>query len=323
MSEENKQENTNINNINNIDNEENNNQKKSNKRRRKELIECEYEENENIFNNNDFEIIQNTDIKEPYITQTSNNKEKDNNEKKYKTIEKNQPNNSPFKDNTVLQEKLKKIFLNRDKIKFQYTKQELPENLKYHSDDSDASDSPGLLKSKLLKKENNKEKENNLIVNISEVKREQINKESIENNNEKKNLNEEKFKDIDNIKDENIISPIDINKVNEFDSPQISNIISKKNGYNSEKILESNNDKNKITSNLISKVEQCINDKTNENEDKNNIKNLNNNEETLKIEYNKKTEIKRNELINKIKLESIKDENHEKDINNKNCLKNT
>ena len=318
MSEENKQENTNINNINNIDNEENNNQKKSNKRRRKELIECEYEENENIFNNNDFEIIQNTDIKEPYITQTSNNKEKDNNEKKYKTIEKNQPNNSPFKDNTVLQEKLKKIFLNRDKIKFQYTKQELPENLKYHSDDSDASDSPGLLKSKLLKKENNKEKENNLIVNISEVKSEQINKESIENNNEKKNLNEEKFKDIDNIKDENIISPIDINKVNEFDSPQISNIISKKNGYNSEKILESNNDKNKITSNLISKVEQCINDKTNENEDKNNIKNLNNNEETLKIEYNKKTEIKRNELINKIKLESIKDENHEKDINNKN-----
>ncbi len=318
MSEENKQENTNINNINNIDNEENNNQKKSNKRRRKELIECEYEENENIFNNNDFEIIQNTDIKEPYITQTSNNKEKDNNEKKYKTIEKNQPNNSPFKDNTVLQEKLKKIFLNRDKMKFQYTKQELPENLKYHSDDSDASDSPGLLKSKLLKKENNKEKENNLIVNISEVKSEQINKESIENNKEKKNLNEEKFKDIDNIKDENIISPIDINKVNEFDSPQISNIISKKNGYNSEKILESNNDKNKITSNLISKVEQCINDKTNENEDKNNIKNLNNNEETLKIEYNKKTEIKRNELINKIKLESIKDENHEKDINNKN-----
>jgi Dullard-like phosphatase family protein len=318
MSEENKQENTNINNINNIDNEENNNQKKSNKRRRKELIECEYEESENIFNNNDFEIIQNTDIKEPYITQTSNNKEKDNNEKKYKTIEKNQPNNSPFKDNTVLQEKLKKIFLNRDKMKFQYTKQELPENLKYHSDDSDASDSPGLLKSKLLKKENNKEKENNLIVNISEVKSEQINKESIENNNEKKNLNEEKFKDIDNIKDENIISPIDINKVNEFDSPQISNIISKKNGYNSEKILESNNDKNKITSNLISKVEQRINDKTNENEDKNNIKNLNNNEETLKIEYNKKTEIKRNELINKIKLESIKDENHEKDINNKN-----
>ena len=318
MSEENKQENTNINNINNIDNEENNNQKKSNKRRRKELIECEYEENENIFNNNDFEIIQNTDIKEPYITQTSNNKEKDNNEKKYKTIEKNQPNNSPFKDNTILQEKLKKIFLNRDKMKFQYTKQELPENLKYHSDDSDASDSPGLRKSKLLKKENNKEKENNLIVNISEVKSEQINKESIENNNEKKNLNEEKFKDIDNIKDENIISPIDINKVNEFDSPQISNIISKKNGYNSEKILESNNDKNKITSNLISKVEQCINDKTNENEDKNNIKNLNNNEETLKIEYNKKTEIKRNELINKIKLESIKDENHEKDINNKN-----
>ena len=90
--------------------------------------------------------------------QTSNNKEKDNNEKKYKTIEKKQPNNSPFKDNTVLQEKLKKIFLNRDKIKFQYTKQELPENLKYHSDDSDASDSPGLLKSKLLKKEKKRRK---------------------------------------------------------------------------------------------------------------------------------------------------------------------
>ena len=65
---------------------------------------------------------------------------------------------------------------------------------------------------------------------------------------------------------------------------------------------------------LIGYVIIWANDKTNENEDKNNIKNLNNNEETLKIEYNKKTEIKRNELINKIKLESIKDENHEKDI---------
>ena len=55
---------------------------------KEEIKVTEYEENENIFNNNDFEIIQNTDIKEPYITQTSNNKEKDNNEKKYSKREK-------------------------------------------------------------------------------------------------------------------------------------------------------------------------------------------------------------------------------------------
>ena len=44
--------------------------------------------------------------------------------------------------------------MNRDKLKFQYTKQDIPDSLKYHSDDSDSSEVSGLRKSKILKKNN-------------------------------------------------------------------------------------------------------------------------------------------------------------------------
>ena len=59
---------------------------------------------------------------------------------KFNTIDKNKAGNSPIKDNPALQEKLKKIFMKRDKLKFQYMKQDIPDSLKYHSDDSDSSD---------------------------------------------------------------------------------------------------------------------------------------------------------------------------------------
>ena len=56
------------------------------------------------------------------------------------------------KSNTTLQEKLKKIFMNRDKVKFQYAKQDIPDNLKYHSDESETSENEELRKSKASKK---------------------------------------------------------------------------------------------------------------------------------------------------------------------------
>ena len=77
---------------------------------------------------------------------------------KFRTQDKNQNSHSPFKNNLLIQEKLKKIFLNRDKIKFKYTKQELPDNLKYHSDDSDNSEEFGIRHSKILKEKNNNNK---------------------------------------------------------------------------------------------------------------------------------------------------------------------
>ena len=389
MSEENFKEDMDIdnNNINNQNDGENNSQKKSNKRRRKELIDSDIiDDNENINNNNEFKIIQNEElIKEENITNTNTKEIVINNhdEKKYKTIEHSKTNKSPFKDNSVLQEKLKKIFLNRDKNKFHYTKQELPENLKYHSDDSDSSESPGLRKSKLLKKENsdNKQKENNLIIEISDKKNIDNNKEPKEdkedNNTQKKNLNEEKYKVIDIKEDEeNLIMSdvIDQSNNNNKEVKQLSNVVDNSNknqifqlsinlnnsnqnsnslsnsnssevpifsnvitifDNNNEKILESNQDKINITSNLVSKNEnnQIIDKKNNseekekteilnkdkefkEIEDKGEIKDINNNEDTLKIKYNEKAEIKRNQLINQIKKDSIKYENKENEINN-------
>ena len=57
---------------------------------------------------------------------------------------------------------LKKIFLNRDKLKFQYTKQDIPDNLKYHSDDSETSEVSGLRKSKISKVNNINDNNQNL-----------------------------------------------------------------------------------------------------------------------------------------------------------------
>ena len=61
--------------------------------------------------------------------------------------------NTTTKKNSILQEKLKKIFLVREKMKYEYNKQEIPENLKYHSD-SDSSEMSEL-------KNNTNQKENN------------------------------------------------------------------------------------------------------------------------------------------------------------------
>ena len=80
----------------------------------------------------------------------------------FHTLDKNNERNSPNKKNLELQEKLKKIFLiDRDKLKFQYTKQYIPDNLKYHSDDSDGSEISGSRKSKISKKKDELFKDNN------------------------------------------------------------------------------------------------------------------------------------------------------------------
>ena len=55
-------------------------------------------------------------------------------DKNKEDINKNNDKKFNIKTNSVLQEKLKKIFLDREKRKFEYNKQEIPESLKYHSD---------------------------------------------------------------------------------------------------------------------------------------------------------------------------------------------
>ena len=152
------------------------------KRRRKDLINIDSDNDEKISNKNiPLQKIQNEESKEPenieYKNENINSKIINN---KFNTLDKNIPEPTSTKDNSTLQEKLKKIFMNRDKLKFQYTKQDIPDNLKYHSDDSESSDKSGLRKSKISKK-NNVNNSNNSNFNLYS------NRESKKSSNKHKN----------------------------------------------------------------------------------------------------------------------------------------
>jgi len=123
-------------------------------RKRKELINADSDNEENITNKNiALQIINKEESKgdenNDYKNERLASKYGGN---KFNTIERNNVGGSPLKNNSTLQEKLKKIFLNRDKLKFQYSKQEIPDNLKYNSDDSESSDISGLRKSRKSRK---------------------------------------------------------------------------------------------------------------------------------------------------------------------------
>ena len=154
-------------------------------RKRKELINTESDKEEDI-------EVTNTKIQIEESKEIENNDFSQNNIKtqyefnKYNTIEKNINNknndNLANKSNTTLQEKLKKIFINRDKVKFQYAKQDIPDNLKYHSDESETSENEELRKSKASKKKtpiiSSSKKDKDIIYSKQ--------KESIKNSNKKK-----------------------------------------------------------------------------------------------------------------------------------------
>ena len=127
-------------------------------RKRKRLINQESDEDEDILNNNiPLQKIQKEESKEQETIQNRTKNIKSNyKEDKFNTMDINKMGGTTvkIKDNSFLQEKLKKIFLNRDKLKFQYSKQDIPDNLKYHSDDSETSEKSGFRKSKITKANN-------------------------------------------------------------------------------------------------------------------------------------------------------------------------
>ena len=301
--------------------------KVSNKRRRKELIDFDNEE-EKIINNeykNKINTVQKEDLKEKNIIEIKKNIDmNDSCNNNFKTLDKCQNSHSPFRNNLVLQEKLKKIFLNREKMQFQYKKQEIPDYLKYHSDDSDNSEN-----SELRKKENNNNKESNLIANISDNKYNENNDEKInmnknsinnENKSEKKleEINEELKKDLnfkykeDSIQDEendnnikeNLIKKEELLENNLFIEkneiiPKKENII-EKNYLNKEKKEKSNDDlkNNKKDDNNDIQIKQEINEGIN-----------------LNIYNNKDTENKnkRNKLTISVNKNDYKEQNNKKE----------
>ena len=271
------------------------------RRKRRELINSDSESNDNRNeDNNNIPNNNNEEAKEEEIEIENNNTRKPKySNNRFKTLDRN-IENSPPKDNLALQEKLKKIFMNRDKLKFQYTKQDIPDNLKYHSDDSDSSEVSGLRKSKISKKNNDlfkeKNKENELKTTIKKSNRNSINND---NNNENENK-----KDNSNKKEENVKS------IKKSDGKK------KFNSYNSSS--NSNNNKNKedektITNNY-DKKRFHFDDNKNKNDNHEENEENKENENNLEIDNeNKKDEETKNLLQ---KFEKDKNDNEIEEINN-------
>ena len=125
-------------------------------RRRKELINTDSDKKENLQAKNlSSQKKNNEESKEDETDYSKNNRI---NHFGNNAIERSKADGSPLKDNLTLQEKLKKIFMNRDKLNVQPLIQDIPESLKYNSDDSDDDDISKLRKSNNSKKSNKKEK---------------------------------------------------------------------------------------------------------------------------------------------------------------------
>ena len=95
-----------------------------------------------------------------------NSPKRKNEEKDEDSEEKDDSKKNKSTKELELQKKLKFIFNEvREKGKYEYNKQEIPENLKYHSDESDSSEVSGMKKSNMSKKadknNNNDNKDNN------------------------------------------------------------------------------------------------------------------------------------------------------------------
>jgi len=266
-------------------------------RKRKELINIDSDKDEKITNKNiSLQKIQNEESKEQeniqYINENMNSKYINN---KYNTIDKNNVGcvgGTSKKDNSTLQEKLKKIFMNRDKLKFQYTKQDIPDNLKYNSDESESSEISGLKKSKISKKSHNSHNSN---INIYS------NHESKRNSNKHKNSYNSNNSISSNKKNSNEIKKTDLGPlpaITEFKNDEKNkNSIKKENNLNKKLKNEENN---KI--NIYNEEEKTKSNEKNNCDNYNkfergqfNYNKINTNEEEKEIEEEKQEENKEEE----------------------------
>ena len=291
-------------------------------RKRKELINTESDNEENTKNNEDQNIkIQNEESKEnennEYFHKSIKKKYEFN---KYNTIEKSQNDNSTVKTNTALQEKLKKIFMNRDKVKFQYEKQDIPDNLKYHSDESENSENEELRKSKPSRKKtpiiSGTKKDKDIVYSKQ--------RESIRSSNKRK-ISELK---LSNSRNKNKKSDNEGNEPSEFDNYEKVMSVTKDEGMNynnsnnKRKISNNNNEEEKIKSsnkNSGTKYERVRGKFKYNNTNSNAKSNKKNSEENMKEtegeEHNKKDKIKKNILLKVFQKFEKKEENSEKENN--------
>ena len=227
----------------------------------------------NINNENDEENKENLDLNSMNII--PNTEIKKNNEKKFENI----------KTNSVLQEKLKKIFLFREKQKFEYNKQEIPEQLKYHSDSTSSEPVEDKNKEDINKNNDNKDNENEL--HKISVKRQ---KSGVDNNIKI----EEKIKEQENTV--NKPKKLNTKKTKSFNQKIIDNYL-----------------------NEIKKEEKKENEKEKEKEDNN--KNKKNNKATALKDIIEKLKEKKSEKMKKVEKEQKKIEEKSKKITERKSMR--
>ena len=298
-------------------------------RKRKELINTESDNEDNSENRNTPKPkIENDESKKEEET---NNNQKYEYNNKYKTIDNSQnkqDDSMKVKTNTELQEKLKKIFMNRDKVKFQYAKQDIPDNLKYHSDESELSENDELRKSKSSKKKttiiSSSKKDNEIIYPYQ--------RESIKSSNKRKNI-DLKFSNNRNEKknsDLNDNPPLDFNNDEKIVSLTKEEVIKNNNSNQRKKSMKSDNteDEHTISSkkNSMNKNER-VRGKFKYSNIHNNEKNQNEiekqKENKIENEENPKNEkIKKNILLKVFQKIEKKEENSEKENDEQGMNKN-
>ena len=228
------------------------------------------------------------------ITSLENKENIDNNIMAYTTVKKNNEKKFNIKTNTVLQEKLKKIFLCREKRKYEYNKQDLPENLKYHSDSTNSD----------LEK---KEKENTQNKKISVIKRQKstvlnINQTSKENNNEinnKQKLKEKKTKSFNQKIIDNYLNDINKEK-NEKKNTALKDIIEKLKAKKIEKDELFKKEKEQRIKEISKKIDERKNEREKLKEEKNNNNNNKNKNIIPNRDRKKHTKKNNNNITNKI-----------------------
>ena len=205
----------------------------------------------------------------------------------------------PLDKKQILQDKLKKIFLDREQNKYKYNKINIPDNLKYSSDNSNNSSKEKNIK-KTEDEEENKDKD--VVNNVIQNKNKDLNdKENIvlnndnnndEKNNEEKN-NNEKNND-ENNKDDKNKEEKNNNINNNLKQPSKNYVIKrpperKKNRANEEEPKNKN-----INSALLNNRKNNINISKKEEEENNNNDNAlteKENQEEIKDKINTKTNI--------------------------------
>ena len=292
-------------------------------RKRKELINADSDNEENITNKNiPLQIINKEESKgdenNDYKNERLASKYGGN---KFNTIERNNVGGSPLKNNSTLQEKLKKIFLNRDKLKFQYSKQEIPDNLKYNSDDSESSDISGLRKSRKSRKSDKNSDLNNNMYEKRENK-----KNSINSNNISEDLRQS---DIDGGSTFSPPLPAAFNSKEKTYNINISKKKEENLNYNNSIKKVKNGEKRKFSSYIEEEEEKTkSNEKSGNKYDKGNFKYANNRwnikeKEKEKIDEdepnnsNKKEKAKKNILLKVLEKRDKKDEINEENDNKK------